>query len=734
MAETKYTFCRVCEAACGLAVEVENNTILRITPNKNHVSSKGFACIKGLTFHEIVHSPDRVRQPIKRTEKGWSPVSWDQALGEIGGKIRELIETFGKDSIALYAGNGSGFCLLHTMFAQGFAKALGTRNVYASSTQDCSNKFAVAERMYGFPMLQTIPDFENAEMFIIIGANPAVSKFSFKGVPGILRKLKDAEQRGCRIISINPRKTETVHSLGEHLPIRPDTDVFFLLALANHILARAGVFLSGGHTKNGVDNERVEKYMKNFKGFAAAVKPWTPERSEAVTGIPAAAVRDLAEAFTAAEGAALYGSTGINHGSHGTTAFWLIEAINAVTGNLDKKGGTLVGEGIINFPKLAVGSGAMGSTVRSRIGGLPAVSEALPGVILADEILTPGEGQVKALFVTAGNPALSIPDTKKMDKALEELELCVCIDIFPSRTANYADYILPGVTFMEHPDINYIFQSMLGITGTPHLSFSDTIIEPLETQKEETWIFVELCRASRLPFFGSKFLSFLIETERLLSKLPLIGKSIEMKSEKLFKWVLFASRIISLRKLKKKPDGILLPELAENTFLGKRVLTADGLVDLAPLDIVEQAGRLEEAYTREIENKHRFKMVNKRETVTHNSYFQNTASCITGKRNTNYLYIHPADALELGLRETDTARVFNEKGEIVLPVRITDEMAPKSVAVPWGWGHRDAEGLKTARAAGGANVNVLTPSGPGAADPISGMARLTGIVVDIEKV
>ena len=246
MPETKYTFCRICEAACGLAVEVENNKIVRITPNKNHVSSRGFACIKGLKFHEIVHSPDRVQQPLKRTEEGWTPVSWEQALAEIGGKIRRLIDTFGPDSIALYAGNGSGFCLLHTMFAQGFAKALGTRNVYASSTQDCSNKFAVAERMYGFPMLQTIPDFEHAEMFIIIGANPAVSKFSFKGVPGILRKLKAAEERGCRIISINPRKTETVHTLGEHLPVRPDTDVFFLLAFANCILTSTGVYAEIG--------------------------------------------------------------------------------------------------------------------------------------------------------------------------------------------------------------------------------------------------------------------------------------------------------------------------------------------------------------------------------------------------------------------------------------------------------------------------------------------------------
>lgn len=727
MAETKYTFCRICEAACGLNVEVENNKIIRISPNKQHVSSKGFACIKGLTFNEIVHSPDRVTQPLKRSgpkggDPGWTPVSWEEALSEIGVGIKNLIHREGPHSVGLYAGNGSGFCLLHTMFAQGFAKALGTRNVYASSTQDCSNKFAVAEKMYGFPMLQTIPDFENADVFIIIGANPAVSKFSFKGVPGVLGKLKTAEKRGCRIISINPRKTETVHATGEHIPIRPDTDVFFLLAFARHLLS-----------VGGIREDRIKKYMKNFDAFKQCLKPWPPERAEAVTGIPAETIRSLAEAYSRADGASLYASTGINHGSHGTVAFWLIETINAVSGNLDKRGGTLVGEGIINFPKLATGSGAMGSTVRSRIGDLPAVSEALPGAVLADEILTPGKDQIKALFVTAGNPALSIPDTRKMEQALRNLELLVCIDIFPSRTANYADYILPGITFMEHPDINYIFQSMLGITGTPHLSYSDTVIEPLPTQKEETWIFVELCRASGLAFFGSKFLSFLIEAERSLSKIPLIGKALQMKSDKIFKWILFASRIISLRKLKKVPHGILLPEPEENTFLGRRVLTHDGLVDLAPPDIAARTAALEDDYKREIEDRKKYKVVNKRETVTHNSYFQNAPSCVKGRRKRNFLYINPADARELGLSGRDTALVSTERGGITLPVCITDEMMPKSVAIPWGWGHQDAYGLTTAQTTGGANVNVLTPSGPEAVDPLSGMARLTGIIVEIRK-
>ena len=723
MAEKKYTFCRICEAACGLIAEVEDNRILRIVPNREHVSSRGFACIKGLKFHELVHSPDRIEFPLKRTGTGFERISWDQALEEIGTKVRELIDDHGRDSVGLYAGNGTGFCLLHTMFAQGFAKALGTRNVFASSTQDCSNKFAVAERMYGFPMTQPVPDFENGELFIILGANPAVSKFSFKGVPNTLEKLKRAAEKGTRIVSVNPRKTETVHSQGEHLFIRPDTDVFFLLALAGEIIAAGGV-----------DRDRAEKYMKNLDSFLGIAEGWTPERAESVTRIPAGKIRELARAFAGAKGASLYCSTGINHGSFPSLCFWIAEAINAVTGNLDRPGGTLVGRGIIDFPKLATNSGAMGSTVRSRIGNLPAVSEALPGAILPDEILTPGEGQIRGFFVTAGNPALTLPDTQRVRRALESLELLVCIDIFRSDTAEYADYILPGITFMEHSDINYIFQSMLGITDVPHLSYSDTIVEPGPEQREETWIFVELTRAAGLNFFGSRFMKGLIETERRLSRIPLLGRVFRMRSERIFAWILRAARLPGIRRMRKNPGGILLPEKKPGTFLGERVLTEDGLVDLAPADLVDQITEVEEHYRWELENRFRIKLINKRETVTHNSYFHNAPSCVKGANCTNYVYLNPDDAAALGLENLQFARISSENGSIVLPVRISEEIMQGSAAVPFGWGHQDARGLTTARNAGGANVNILTSSGPGRVDPLSGMARLTGIPVTLEPV
>jgi anaerobic selenocysteine-containing dehydrogenase len=723
MRETRYTFCRICESGCGLIVEVEDNRIQNIRPNPAHVASKGFACIKGLKFHELVHSPDRVKTPLKRISGRLTPIPWDQALREIGEKVRKLIDTEGSDSVAMYVGNGAGFCLLHTIFAQGFVKAVGTNNVYASASQDCNNKFTVAEQMYGFPLLQPVPDFENSELFVIVGANPAVAKFSFNGIPNVLRRMKQAEARGTRIVSINPRKTETVHTVGEHIPIRPNTDVFFLLAFAHCIFE-----------SSAIDEARVAASMKNLERVRRIVSDWPPQRAEAVTGIPVETIRSLADAFSRARGASLYCSTGINQSRNNTLSFWLIEVINAVTGNLDSRGGTLVGKGLIDFPKLSAGTGNIGNQHRSRVGNLPMVMEQFPGAILPEEILTPGDGQVKALFVTAGNPALTLPDTQRVEQAFRALELMVCIDIFAGKTAEFADYVLPGITFMEHADINYIFQSMMGISGLPHLSYSDTVITPEPAQKEESWIFVELTRAAGLRFFGSGLLQLMIEAERFFSRVPLIGRLLAMKSEKIFRWILRFSGVSTLRKMKKQPNGILLPPLTQDTFLGKRVLTADGLVDLAPELFLPLLDTLEEHFRFECEHSGRFKLVNKRETVTHNSYFQNAPSCVKGKRRSNYLYINPHDAAELGLSEGDTARISTERGSVRLPVRITSELMRKVVAAPFGWGHQDTPGLSVASQTGGANINILTPSGPGSVDPVSGMAHLTGIIVDIEKV
>ncbi len=490
---TKYSFCRICEAACGLIIETDGDRIIEIRPNPDHVATRGYACKKGLKFTELEHSPDRLLYPMKRTGDSWERIGWQQALAEIGGKIRMLRERYGPDSIAMYGGNGLGFGLLHPVFAQGF---------------------------------------------------------------------------------------------------------------------------------------------------------------------------------------------------------------------------------------------------------MTAVVDSFPGSILTDEILTPGPGQVRALICAAGNPAISLPDASKVDRAFRELELLVCIDIFRTVTGNYAHYLLPGVTFLQRPDINFLFQSLMGIADRPSLTYSDAIRQPEEEQMEEHRIYLRLARAAGLPFFGSRLASALFGFTGVVGRIPGIGPSLDLtRSQTILSLLLKLLKAPSIRTLRKNPNGIRLPDFLPESFLGKRVYTEDGRIDLAPEPLVTAAQRLEEDYRVETETTpqpdtrrnsgNRLRLITMREPLTHNSYFRNGPSFVPPGRDTSPLHINPEDAERLGLTTGGWAEVRTEHGSITVPVNATPDMATGSVGIPWGWGHQEADGLSVARKTGGANVNHLTPSGPDAADPVSGMARLTGIDVSI---
>ncbi len=722
MTENIYSFCRICEVACGLIVSVENNRIIDIRPDDEHVASRGFACKKGLRFHEIEHSPDRLRFPLKRNGSTWERISWKQALKEIGEKVKKIRKEHSRDSIAMYVGNGAGFSLPHAFGAQGFMDAVGSRSIYSASSQDCSNKFAVARHMYGTPVLQTYPDIDRTDCLILIGANPAASKFSFASAPRILDRLKGIEKRGGQVFHVNPRKTETARVVGEQVFIKPGTDLFFLLAFARELIRRGYV-----------DSERVKLHMKNFDRFQGVVEPWTPDRAESVTGIPARDIIEMVKAYGTSEGAALYCSTGVNQGPYPSLCFWILEAVNAVSGNLDRFGGTLVGKGIIDLPGMTKKTGTLLSSKTTRIGNFPAVMDCLPGAVLHDEILTPGEGQIRALFVTGGNPLITLPDSSRFEQALKELELVVSVDIFRNETGNLAHYVLPATSFMQHADINFLFHTMLGMMNEPFLGYTDRILEPEEEERDEFWIYRELARSSGVPMFGSRALGIIMGIERVLGSIPLLGRAFKITYERIFDLILRFAAKLSVRKMRKYPHGMPLDHPGENSFLGKRVLTDDGLVDLAPPVIMDFTEKLDRYFETQMKIRDAVKLVNKRETLSHNSYFHNGESFVSGNRHTNYLYMNTGDAAKIQVVDGDLVQVKTETGSVAIPVKVTDDMMPGVVAVPHGWGHGSADGLTVARKNGGVNINLITPSGPDSVEYISGMVQLTALPVEVVK-
>ncbi len=716
--ETQYTFCRICEALCGLEIEKQGNKIVSIKPDKNHVSTQGFACPKGLKQHHIFNSPDRLKYPMKRVGESWERISWEQAFTEIGAKLKQLKADFDSDAVAMYVGTAAGFGVLHPMFGQGFMEGLGSKSLYASATQDCSNKFAVANEMYGFPFTQPFPDLPNTNCLIIVGANPIVSKWSFLQVPNPSKHLKEMKARGAKLYVIDPRYTETAKIAGGYVAIKPGTDIFFYLSFLNELIRI-----------KGVDEKLISEHTEGFDELVELQKDWTPEKTAEITGISPDLLKQMVKDYSEADGASLYCSTGVNMGYNGTLAFWIQECINAISGNLDKRGGTLVSQGLIDFAKFGKKNGLLVREDRSRIGNLKSVNDAFPGGVLADEILTPGDKQVKALFVTGGNPLITMANSNKMRKAFQELELLVTLDVFPNETGSVGHYMLPCTNPLERPDLPFVFPLMLGLQTKPYLQATKAVLEPEHEQMDEASIYVNLAKYSGTNLHGSKAAQLFYET---VSRFNSRGKKVkEFPQEFMLNLLLRVMRQKSFKSLLKKIHGVKRKE-HKNDFLEKRIVTENKKVNLAPELLTKNFSRVESHFKSEQENldKGRLKLITKRAVTTHNSWTHNYEDFVDGGNHTNYLYVHPKDATRLGIEDKQLVDVITETGKVRVAARLLKDLQVGTVALPHGWGHQSS-GLKVAKKTKGVNVNILAADGPDKIDPVSGMANLTGFYVEV---
>jgi len=719
--ETHHTFCRICESLCGLKVQTQNNQILSVEPNSDHVATEGFSCVKGLYQHEMYHSPDRLKFPLKRMEDGsYEKISWTQAIDEIGAKVKQLKKEDGPDSIAMYVGTAAGFGVLHPVFAQGFMTGIGSKSMYSSATQDCSNKFAVSRLIYGFPFTLPFPDLDNTECLIIVGANPLVSKWSFLQVPNPGKKLKDLERRGAKLFIVDPRKTETASIAGEHVFIRPSTDVFFYLSFLHELIEQ-----------NGIKEDFIKEHSSGIEEIKKLVSTWPAAKTAEVTGIDAELLKRMVSTYIKANGAALYCSTGVNMGGNGSLSYWLQEVINAISGNLDKQGGTLVGNGVMDFIKFGVKNGILMRKDRTRIGDFGAVNDAYPGGLLADEILTEGKGQHKALFVTGGNPLITMPNAEKLKKAFKKLELLVTLDIYQNETSSEAHYVLPCTDPLQRPDLPFIFPLMLGLQQSPYMQATKAIVKPDGEQRDEASIYLALSKASGLPLFGSKLAQGFFSSIQSYHSRKNKTQFPSLPQEAMLNGLLRLTRQSSFKKLLRYPNGRKGDMHKVGSFLGDRVMTEDKKVQLAPQALIQEAKKLEKDFEIELANAHRFKLITKRAVTTHNSWTHNIERMTSKGRDRNYAYLHPSDLEALSLKEYDLIDLSSDTSSIRIAVRSLDTLLPKTIAVPHGWGHQHAKGLNHANKTAGVNVNILAADGPDKLDKISGMAHLTGILVDI---
>jgi anaerobic selenocysteine-containing dehydrogenase len=693
------TFCRVCEPACGLVAEVRDGQLEKLSPDKAHPVSRGYACHKGLFGADIHRDPDRLDHPQRRTADGTlERISWEQAIAGIGAKLNDIRARHGASAIAGYLGNPGAYNALLAEQWHAFFGRLGSERLFNAVTQDCGNKFAGSEAVFGSVTVQPIPDFAHTRYLLLIGENPKVSQMSFVSLPASMDTLQAIEARGGKVVFVNPRHIESAKQTGEWLPIRPDTDVYFLAALLVE-LDRQGFF----------HEEILAGHGRHVEDLRAFIADYPPERVAPVTGISAERMQALAGEFGRAEGAAIHMSTGVNMGRQGTLAYWLLQMASFVTGNLDRPGGNVQSVGYYTRHSRAGRTPRGGiefiDTPQGRIRRPQAPVFPVPGNLLPD-LITADSDRIRALVVCAGNPVLSMGGEARLRAALPELELLVVIDLYRNATAEYAHYLLPATDAFEREDVNVM---ATGLQVTPYVQYTPAVVRARAERRPEHEVLVDLAAVMGLA--------------------PADSPAVDP-------WGKFAhmlrSRDLAFSELKASQVIEFGPH-EHGRFFSDHLQTTDQKVDCCPMVFRERFPALVAEFQGLLEEPaNTLKLISRREARMMNSWYSNIPRLRTRTNSFNPLYVHPEDARARGLADGDTARLRNTWGDTVVTVRLDEDLMPGVVAMAHGWGHQASPGMRVAHASPGVNCNRLLPTGPGSFDPLSGQAHMTGIAVALE--
>lgn len=713
------TFCRICEAECGVIATVENDKIIDVKADKDNPHSQGFMCTKAKAMVDVVDDPDRVLTPMKRVggPGEFEPCTWDEALSDIAARLKKITDEHGGESFAVYAGNPTGFCTTGPFALTGLRDAIGGALSYGVNGEDHGAYVASLALMYGSAGLFARPDIWRTDFLLMFGTNPWVSKGSTMSEPQIRKAMNGVIERGGRVVVVDPRRTETARHF-EHVAIRPGTDAWLLAGIASVIVAE-GLVDRGFLDANVGGYDRFEQMARRFDVEACAVR----------CGVDAATITDIARGFATAGAAAAHCRTGTSTQRFGTFNNMLINALNVITGNLNRPGGSMFGWGAIDFPKLAkAGKLHEYAPARNR-SGQPQTLGHYPTQSLAHDMTEPGKGQIKAFCSYSGNPVISSgAGGKRLEDALETLDLHFSLDFYMNETNKHAHYILPSPTFYERADVPVLG---MALELRPSLFATEAVIPPRGQSREEWKVFNEI--AFRMGLGGAYSVPLL----RWLAKR---GRSVDPM--KIYDVVIRTSpvgdlfglrRLISggngwsLKKLRKHPHGVELAEYLPVQKLSKLLGTADKKVHLAPEQMLSEADRL----LAHVEDDADFPMraIGLREIRSHNSWMHNSPRLVPDTRHPT-ARVNPADAAAVGVTaDGEQIVIESASGAITLPVELTEDMSRGTVAIPHGWGHRG--GWQRANAAGGYSSNDLCSAGDGDFEKVAGMSILSGIPIRI---
>lgn len=694
--QTHFRTCNICEAMCGLEISHQGGAILSIKPDRLDPFSRGHICPKAVALQDFHTDPDRIRTPLRKTDSGWREISWDQAYEEIGQRVRAIQQQHGTDSVGVYLGNPNAHNLGSAVFLPKFQKALRSRNRYSSASADQLPHHVAANYMFGASMAISVPDIDRTDFMLIIGGNPVVSNGSMMSGAGMPGRLKAILKRGGKVVVVDPRRTETAKVASEHFAIRPEADALLLFALICTVIE-----------EDLVDLDHLDGQVDGYDLVAAASADFRPEGVCDAVGIPAERIRRLAREFASAPSAVCYSRMGASTQSFGGLCQWLTVVLNVLTGNFDREGGAMFPQPAFDLlARVQHNDPATRSPARSRVRQLPNFSGEFPVATLADEILTEGTGQIRAMFTIAGNPVLSAPNGDRLDTAFEQLEFMVSVDIYLNETTRHADIILPATTGLEIAQYDVFFNSFA--VRNP-AKYSPPLFQATGNQRHDWQILKGLiaCMTGEADD----------------------GATPEMLLDAALRSGPYKDQGLSLAVLQEHPHGLDLGPLRPCAH--ERVRTLNGHIQLAPTLFMNDLPRLSAALGADAEEREHypFRLIGRRLVWNHNTWTHNSRRLLKGTGPIT-LQVHSSDARRLNVSAGQMVVVRSRTGQVDIEVEIDDDMSPGVVSIPQGWGHhRPGIGMRTASGHPGVSINSLTDSER--IDPLTGNAAFNGTPVAI---
>lgn len=738
---TEFRTCPLCEAGCGLEITVKDNAVTRIRGDQLDVFSHGFICPKGSTLKQLHEDPDRLHKPVVKRDGVFVAVDWDEAFATIEERMMPILAEHGRDCAAIYLGNPGAHSLAPMLFNRSLILALGTRNRFSASTVDQRPKEISAALMFG-SVTVPVPDLDRTDHIILLGANPYASNGSLCTAPDFPGRLEAIQARGGKVVVVDPRRSETANKADQHVAIRPGTDAHLLAAMAN-VLLEEGL----------ADPSNVAAFCNGLDELPALIAPFTAETVAPVCGIAANDIRGLARDLASAPTAAVYGRIGTCTQEFGTLASWLVDVVNLLSGNLDRVGGAMFSKGAVGQPSSkgqpGRGRGVKMGRATSRVSGLAEAFGEFPVTALAEEIETPGAGQVRTVVTVAGNPVSSNPNSGRLDAAFASLEFVVSIDPYINETTRHADVILPPPSALQksHYDL-----ALLNFAVHNVANYSAPVL-PLEDGQPHEWeivlrlaaIFAGLGHDApvdagvdgvALALLGSAARD---EYSNINGRDPaeLLTMSSHHSGPELVLDVMLRTGPygdgygsiedgLTLDVLIANPHGVDLGELQPGR-VPANLRTESGKIDVTPTMITQDLPRLEASLSRSWETG--IVLVGRRHVRSNNSWMHNI-NVLTKGRNRCTLQIHPDDAARLGITNGAPTRVTSRVGEVIVDAECTDGIRPGVVSIPHGFGQNmPGVKLRVASEYRGINTNVLTDDQ--FYDPLSGNIALNGVPVTV---